>query len=49
MCNEREMLLGCSYEGAADGLDLLPSYTFKKCIQNLVEKPRSKQMGSAHF
>jgi len=33
MCNEREMLLGCSYEGALDGLDLLPYYTLKKRIK----------------
>jgi len=30
MCFEREMLQGCSYDGALDGLDLLPSYTLKK-------------------
>ena len=49
MCIEREILQGCSYKGAVDGLDLLPSYTLKKCIQNLVEKPRNKRLVSSHL
>jgi hypothetical protein len=42
MCIEREILQGCSYEGSLDGLDLLRSYTLKKCMQNLVEKHSCK-------